>query len=442
MDKQSKIANERERGLAKWSSTTKIGLLLQLLIVLVLWFGPFGLHGQSFENRDFLYEETIRSVQFTIPGLQTAYPIISLESGRLDLHFDEIGNDARYLRYKIEHCTKDWEPSELEELEYIQGFNGEELRDYAFSVNTRIPYIHYRLSIPNRDLRWTKSGNYLLHVYDEDTNEPLLTQRFMVVENVMKVFGDLSKTADVGLIRTHHEIDFVVKHKDIQISNPHQEITATILQNGRWDNAIMNIPPFFIQKEELIFNYQGKIVFPAGKEFRNVDFRSLEYTSRNIAEIDEYDDAFEVKMMRDEKRTYHNYHTDKDFNGQFAIQSHDDPDFDVEGEYAYVLFSLNSVQPLYDQEVYLVGGFSDWQLAPAYKMEYSERYQTYMQEVLLKQGVYDYAYAVIGENGGLDMSPLEGDWHETENYYTILIYYRPFGERYDRLVAVTTLGEK
>ncbi len=397
--------------------------------------------GQDLVNEDHTYVETVKSVQLNIPGLQTSYPIVDI-TGRLDLHFDEIGNNPRYLRYKIQHCNKDWQPSELEELEYLRGFNGEQLRDYAFSVNTRIPYVHYRLAIPNADLGWTKSGNYLIHVYDEDTNEPLLTKRFMVSENTMQVFGDLGKSADVSLIRTHHEIDFVVKHKDIKISNPHQEVTATVLQNGRWDNAIYDIPPFFVQQEELIFDYQGKVVFPAGKEFRTVDFRSLEYTSRNIAEIEEYSDAFEVKMIPDEKRTYHNYHTDKDFNGQFAIQSHDDPEFDVEGEYAYVLFLLRSAQPLYDKEVYLAGGFTGWKKDPVFRMDYNERYGAYMQEALLKQGVYDYAYAIEGENGEMDLSPLEGDWHETENYYTILVYYRPFGERYDRLVAVTTLGEK
>jgi hypothetical protein len=403
----------------------------------------FQMPGQSWKNENYNYLETIKSVQFTIPGLQTSYPIVPIPGGQLRLTFDEIGTEPRYLRYKIEHCNQDWSPSELEELEYLRGFNDEELRDYAFSVNTRIPYVHYWLSLPNKEVQWTRSGNYLLHIYDEDSNEPILTRRFMVVEPIMRVSTRLDKPVEVSRIRTHHELDFTLNHKNIPISNPYQEVSAVVMQNGRWDNAIVGIKPYLIKTDELLFDYQDKIIFPAGKEFRNIDFRSLKYPSRNILEIQEYDDAYEVKLELDEKRTFHNYHTEKDFNGSFVIESHDDPDNAVESEYAYVLFTLASSKPLDDQDVYVVGGFSNWLHEPAFKMDYQERYSAYMVEVLLKQGVYDYAYSVSDSpDAGVELSALEGDWHETENYYTILVYYRPFGERYDRLVAVTTYGEK
>jgi hypothetical protein len=76
-------------------------------------------------------------------------------------------------------------------------------------------------------------------------------------------------------------------------------------------------------------------------------------------------------------------------------------------------------------------------------MEYEDRYSAYFGEAILKQGVYDYIYAALPKNGGTtDFEQLEGNWHEAENYYTILVYYRPFGQRYDRLIAVTTISEK
>ena len=63
-------------------------------------------------------------------------------------------------------------------FEFLEGFNREELREHSFSINTITTYIHYQLRIPNNEVRWTKSGNYLLHVYDDDTGEPLITRRF------------------------------------------------------------------------------------------------------------------------------------------------------------------------------------------------------------------------------------------------------------------------
>jgi hypothetical protein len=43
-------------------------------------------------------------------------------------------------------------------------------------------------------------------------------------------------------------------------------------------------------------------------------------------------------------------------------------------------------------------------------------------------------YAIKELNSAPNTTPLEGDWYETENDYAILVYFRPFGSRYDRLL--------
>ena len=59
---------------------------------------------------------------------------------------------------------------------------------------------------------------------------------------------------------------------------------------------------------------------------------------------------------------------------------------------------------------------------------------------MLKQGYYNYYYAVVPkETNEIDLDRLEGNSQETENEYTILVYYRPFGTRYDQLVGVSTV---
>lgn len=398
---------------------------------------------QEFVNYDHVYLPEIKSVIFTIPGLYSAAPIVSLNGGTLSLSFDELTTNGRYLRYQIRHCNRNWEPSDLEQMEYLEGFNDEELREFQFSINTKVSYVHYELTIPNPDIRWTKSGNYLLHIYDEDTREPILTRRFMVMEGIARISGYLKKPANVARMNTHHEIDFSLHHKDFNIANPRQEIRAVIMQNYRWDNALYDIEPFFIQPNQLKFNYQDQLVFPAGKEFRSVDIRSLRFPSKNVLEVNQYLEAPEVKMKPDASRTYQHYHSEPDVNGGFVVKTNDDDDSDVQADYAHILFALESAQPLPDHDVYLVGGFCDWQIDSRYKMEYEERYSAYFGEATLKQGVYDYLYTAVPRSGGApDFELLEGNWHETENYYTILVYYRPFGQRYDRLIAVTTISEK
>ena len=84
---------------------------------------------------------------------------------------------------------------------------------------------------------------------------------------------------------------------------------------------------------------------------------------------------------------------------------------------------------------------TNWQAKPEFAMAYSESINGYVAKPLLKQGVYNYVYAVVpkGDPDAVpDISEVEGDWQLTENEYTILIYYRPFGSRYDQLIGSRT----
>jgi hypothetical protein len=109
----------------------------------------------------------------------------------------------------------------------------------------------------------------------------------------------------------------------------------------------------------------------------------------------------------------------------------------LESEYASVLFSLASPGEMHESDVYIFGGLTDWQLKPQFKMTYNPAVNAYVAKVPLKQGYYNYIYAVLPKGAAQpDFEETEGDWYETENLYTILIYYRPFGGRYDRLIGV------
>ena len=91
-------------------------------------------------------------------------------------------------------------------------------------------------------------------------------------------------------MRSHQEIDFIVNHEKMPLRNPKQEIHAVVLQNGRWDNAITQISPLFIRGTQLVFDYQDQIIFPAGKEFRQLDLRSLRFRAPMIASMVYKDD--------------------------------------------------------------------------------------------------------------------------------------------------------
>jgi len=415
-----------------------------LTFLLVLTTSLLFAQDEDFRNYDNIYQGNIATVRFHLNGLDLSYPIIDINSsGQLRLSFDDLDADVKNYTYTIQHCDADWTPSDLDEMEYLTGFTEDRIDNYQYSFTTRVPYTHYELLLPNNDIGWMVSGNYILKVYEDEGDKKLvITRRFMVVEPIVQINQRVAIPNMVSKSKTHQEIDFVVSHEKLDIRNPRTEIKAAVLQNGRWDNAITDIAPLFVRQDELIFDYQNKVIFPAGKEFRYFDMRSLRSRLDNVAIIDPYDDGYEVAITIDEKRERQPYLFRDDINGKYVIEHLNQPEADLRGDYADVLLTLKSSMPITEGDVYFFGAISDWQVRPEYKMVYNPAVSAYVLKALLKQGYYDYQYVIATPKGELLTEELEGNWFETENDYTILVYYRPFGTRYDRLIGGYTFDSR
>lgn len=409
------------------------------LLIFILCVPPFLLTGQDsdIEFIDKVYANTIKSVSFHPQGMGIAAPVSDVEGNiPLLLTFDELTNDVKRYTYKLIHCDYDWHPSELMEMEYINGYPEDNIQQYAFSSKTTISYVHYELVLPNKATRWTKSGNYLLVVYeDEDEKIPFITRRFVVVNNLVQIDPRLVIPANASLYRTHQELDFVVNHPKLLIRQPAQEIRAAVVQNGQWKNALTGIAPFSFRNQQIIFDYQGKIVFPGGKEFRPLDLRSLWQRTGQMADLIRTRTATEVILFKDRLRGEDPYFQDRDINGQFFIETQDQNN-QLAADYAQVLFNLKTEEPFFDQDVFLLGAFNDWNPSPEFRMIYSPEDKGYILKKPFKQGFYNYSFATRAKKEQiLNFMETEGSWYETENEYQIFIYYRPFGARFDEVIG-------
>ena len=106
-------------------------------------------------------------------------------------------------------------------------------------------------------------------------------------------------------------------------------------------------------------------------------------------------------------------------------------------EYVDVHFTLRDLNPDLTKDVYVVGGFSDWHCLGENKLTYSTKHQSYLGNILLKQGFFDFQYATRDQDGKIDYEVYEGNSFETINDYIFLVYYRPFGARFDRIIGAT-----
>ncbi len=115
----------------------------------------------------------------------------------------------------------------------------------------------------------------------------------------------------------------------------------------------------------------------------------------------------------------------------------------LQSEYLDVTLQLSSVGEMPDQDVYVFGGLTDWQIKPEFKMTFNPATNAYVAKLNLKQGYYEYLYAALPHGKSeLDFEETEGNWHETNNYYTILVYYRPFGGRFDQIIGATSFSSR
>jgi hypothetical protein len=366
-----------------------------------------------------------------------AAPVSDIEGNiPLLLTFDELNSDVKQYTYKIIHCDFDWHPSELMEMEYIEGYPEDNIQQFSFSAKTSVSYVHYELILPNRATRWTKAGNYLLVIFqDEDEKVPFITKRFVVVNHLVQIEPRFSVPAIASMYRTHQEIDFVVNHPKLLIRQPAQEIKASVVQNGQWQHAVIGIAPFSFRNQQIIFDYQGKIVFPGGKEFRPLDLRSLWQRTGQMADLIRTKTSTDVILFKDKLRGEEPYFQNRDINGRFFIETMDQNN-PLAADYAQVLFRLSTPEPFFDRDVFLVGSFNDWNPSSEYRMIYQPDAQEYLLKKPFKQGFYNYSFATKAKKQEkLDYMETEGSWYEAENEYQIFIYYRPFGERYDEVIG-------
>ena len=384
----------------------------------------------------------IQTVEFRHEVVNLSFPIIDLGSGAtLRLDFDDMQGGFKNYSYRLIHCDKDWYPSLLlDETEYLDGFNGEELPGFSYSSNAYSEYTHYDLTIPNDDITWTKSGNYALVIVDDDMELPVLVRRFVVTEEAVQTLAQLTRPRNTIKRRSHQEIKMQIQYAGLRINRPIQELYVSVLQNGNWETALHNIQGTFERSNSVHFDYMDLISFTAKKEFRNFDIRSLSSRSGNVDRIERNDFETNIALNAHRARSEKYYITEFDANGQFIIENRDltNSDPDISSEYANVDFALYTKEEL-EEDVFIYGAFSDWQAKEKYRLKWDPVQNIYTGNFHFKQGFYDYMYGTLTKDG-LDNSFFEGNWYETENDYHIIVYFRDAGGDYDRVIDVQVLG--
>jgi hypothetical protein len=277
------------------------------------------------------------------------------------------------------------------------------------------------------------SGNYRLTVIDDNNDdEPMFSVCFYVVDPTIGVSLTVSSNTDIDINSSHQQVSMGVQYSGLRVLNPSEQIQTVVMQNGRWDNAVVNARPQFTKSDGLTWQNCRDFIFDAGNEYHKFEVLDTDHPTLGIDRIRWDGEVFHAYVFPDAPRP--NYLYDEDANGSFYIRNSDNIENDRISDYVMVHFQLQSPRRV-NGDVYLNGVWTNDQFLPQYLMEYDDINHTYDANLMLKMGYYSYQYVLVDNEGYTQVMPTEGNFFQTENKYQALVYYREPGGRTDLLVG-------
>lgn len=386
-----------------------------------------------------IFNSNVKTLQIGVSGVKMGLAFFELKSSdALQISFDEMSHEAHSYSYKVLHCNADWTPSDLNSNEYLSGFTTANITDFATSLNTTFLYTHYTFLLPNNDIGFKISGNYVVIIYEDNQSaKPIAQACFSIVEPHINISATVRGNTDTELSGRSQQLDFDIDLNGYAVRDAASEIKVVVRQNNRTDNQVINIRPTYLTGSKLSYMNNKSLIFEGGNEYHRFDISSVYAAGTGVSSIRFTSPYYDAILYDNKIQTSKIYSSDQDVNGKFIINMQNATDDQTEADYMYVHFNLPAKNPFFDGQLYLGGEFNYNIMNDAVKLIYDGKTESYYQTVLLKQGGYNYQYWFVPKSE-LKASPerVDGSYWQTRNEYTIYVYHRPWGERYDKLVGV------
>jgi len=350
------------------------------------------------------------------------------------LEFDDLYGDEGNYYYRVQAYNYDWTPSQLRPIEYIKGMDNQRIQQYSTSFNTLQMYTHYKLTIPNSQYRITKSGNYILEIYDED-NQVVIRRKFVLYENTVAVGAQVKRTRDLTYIDTKQSLELTIKLGDQTYQNPTTNIKVALFQNGRWDSYITKVPPQYTIGTDLIYKYDKETSFWGGNQFRYFDNSDLKQANNMIYFNGKENDMYKTTLYPitgwlDKKYSYY-----PDINGSFRVRNIYGKKATIEAEYSWVYFTFHPVAEDKNEAYFVTGMFNNYELTPEHQLTYNPETDRFEKAILIKQGFTNYNITTVVKGKVSTEHNPDGNHALTTNKYQVLVYYKGNTDLYDRVIG-------
>lgn len=418
-----------------------MGKWLFIIWIIIL---PFKVFAQ--QDPDQCFDSSIHTILIHPEGRPKDIPVIGLNDPNvLSISFDDFTFQYQNYFYSIELVDQNWLPIPLSPFDYTRGFSQNKINDFKVSSIAMQTYYHYQFSLPNQNCQPTKAGNYILKIFkDGNQNNIVFTRRFYVANAMIGVFASVQEPLDGAISTTYQKVQLSLDVKQIPYFQPDQ-LKLVVFQNQRYYDAKIVTDPRFIRGNQVEYDCERDLIFPAGKETRWLDLQSLRLRSDRVQQIDQSLQLTKIIVKPDQSRAATPYFTFNDLNGAFIISNTESLQSEFQNDYANVVFTYipkNGI-PYVGERLFLSGAFTQNKLNANSEMQFNATKGVYEKTLLLKQGYYSYQY-ILRDNKdpqpSQDFTETEGNHWETENSYTILVYYTAPGARYPMIAGFSTIN--
>ena len=374
--------------------------------------------------------DNIKSIQLYRGEGKHNLPSMELGSGDfLTLRFDELGGTSRLFRVRVRHRNADWSDSRLMTDFYLRGYREDLIEGGRPSTVQDPHYMHYEYQFPNQNMQLRLSGNYLLEVLEYETSNVLFSVPFFVHENAGRMEVTLEEIYGLDARYVVHHQPFVRFGYPSYVVSPVTDLSIYFAQNRFWGRAR--------QADELDMSESGVFraylsrpeSFVGVYEFRPLDLRRFDAGGPEVVEVRSGTIPPQVWLFRDV--------VNLDVNPRRRTPvTHGIPRDDRRARYVDVRFELELPErEATDLPVYVYGPFNNWSIDEENRMEYQSSTDSYLGRAIIKEGEYDYKYALV-ERGGIDDLRLDASFASTAQEYAAMIYFRDPGLQADRLLQL------
>ncbi|MEZ4647191.1 MAG: DUF5103 domain-containing protein [Candidatus Eisenbacteria bacterium] len=370
--------------------------------------GPAGHHDRRSDSR-------VLAVHMASNQPSQVIPVIRRDSRDvLRLSFDVAGDRREFYTAHFHPATRDWELSTVSEEGILPP--PDDITEYEASTDLDFPYVQYTYEFPNSRVDFYRSGNFVLQVLD-DRGGVVLEKQFYVSDDVVDLRIDAKSTSLIT-----DRPDELIPEARVRIpTDPWFSPAACsvrFFKNG-WTDEYFHVDMSRPEGDDYVFD--------APSVFRlTIPVYSTDLTGNaGIRRRDAITIPETVSLLPDDMRFWGD-----DYRFSSPLPRRATP-HDALTRYVMAEFAVQN-GPRNDPP-YLVGTFSDWEVAPTNRLSWNPEAGAYEIRLPLREEQFFYTYVWSDPNNVRPQSKFEGPG---EVVFTGVVYANDRRYPTERILAV------